>query len=162
MKFSTAAMVSLGMLGAFALGLTVGPQISVNRDLAVEPVVSAAPAARADSIELPTPTRTVTPQLRRVPAATSEPVQQRVKLLLNRGTDVRMAADGFANAYQLMTVAYAAKNTDIPFLVLKNRVLAERQPLAKAINEFRPELDEAAEVTRARAEARADLARLPG
>jgi hypothetical protein len=156
-------MVALGMIGAFALGLTVGPQITANRNLAVEPVVEAAPApARADSIDLPAPPRAVTPQLRRVPAATAEPVQQRVKLLLNRGTDVRMAADGFANAYQLMTVAYAAKNTDIPFLVLKNRVLAERQPLAAAINEFRPELDEAAEVTRARAEARADLARLPG
>jgi hypothetical protein len=156
-------MVALGMIGAFALGLTVGPQITANRNLAVEPVVEAAPApARADSIDLPAPPRAVTPQLRRVPAATAEPVQQRVKLLLNRGTDVRMAADGFANAYQLMTVAYAAKNTDIPFLVLKNRVLAERQPLAAAINEFRPELDEAADVTRARAEARADLARLRG
>jgi hypothetical protein len=73
---------------------------------------------------------------------------------------VRKASEGFANAFQFMTVAYAAKNTDIPFVVLKHRVLTEGRPLAAAIAEFKPELDGAAEVSRARAEARADLARI--
>ena len=59
-----------------------------------------------------------------------------------------------------MTVAYAAKNTNIPFMVLKHRVLTEGKPLAAAIAEFKPELDEVAEANRARAEARADLARI--
>jgi hypothetical protein len=59
-------------------------------------------------------------------------------------------------------VAYAAKNTDIPFVVLKHRVLSEGKPLGTAIGELKPELDEVAEVNRARAEARADLARIRG
>ena len=71
-----------------------------------------------------------------------------------------LAADGFHNARQFMTVAYAARNTEIPFVLLKHRVLTERMSLGRAIRESRPELDEAAEVTRARAEAKADLARI--
>ena len=59
-----------------------------------------------------------------------------------------------------MTVAYAARNTDIPFVLLKHRVLTEQMSLARAIGASRPELDAAAEVNRARAEAKADLARI--
>jgi hypothetical protein len=101
-------------------------------------------------------------RLERVPTASAEPVQRQAKQLLNRGTDVRKASEGFPNAYQFMTVAYAAKNTDIPFVVLKHRVLSEGKPLGTAIGELKPELDEVAEVNRARAEARADLARIRG
>ena len=110
--------------------------------------------------EAPAPARTAAPRLERVLPASAEPVQAQVKLLLNRGTDVRAAAKGFPNARELMTVAYAARNTDIPFVLLKHRVLNERQPLAVAIRDLKPELNEVAEVNRARAEAKADLARM--
>ena len=59
-----------------------------------------------------------------------------------------------------MTVAHAARNTSVPFVVLKHRVLNEGQTLAEAIEEFKPNLDAKAEVARARAEAQADLADL--
>jgi hypothetical protein len=39
-------------------------------------------------------------------------------------------------------------------------VLTERMSLGRAIRESRPELNESAEVSRARAEAKADLARI--
>ncbi len=92
--------------------------------------------------------------------ASAPPVKQHIKRLLTDGADVTMAADGFHNARQLMTVVYAARNTEIPFVLLKHRVLVERMSLGRAIRESRPELDDAAEVTRARAEAKADLARI--
>jgi len=56
-----------------------------------------------------------------------------------------------------MTVAHAARNTQVPFMVLKHRVLNEGRTLADAIREYKPEVNAKAEVTRARAAARADL-----
>ena len=160
--FARTSAVILGMVGAFALGLTIGPQITANRsaprastDTVTSTVSTAIPAELA-----PTAAPTATPRLERVLPASARPVQQQVKRLLNAGADVETASEGFHNARELMTVAYAARNTDIPFVLLKHRVLAERMPLARAIRASRPELDAAAEVTRARAEAKADLARI--
>ena len=161
MTFAKASMVSLGMVGAFALGLTVGPQLNANRIAEAAPAAVVAGAAAPDvAVETPVPTRPAIPRLERVLPASAKPVQQRVKLLLNRGADVRRASEGFQNARELMTVAYAARNTEIPFILLKHRVVNERKSLAVAIREFKPELNEVAEVNRARAEARAELARL--
>ena len=56
-----------------------------------------------------------------------------------------------------MTTAYAARNTKVPFVVLKDRVLNQGQSLAEAIREFKPDLDAKAEVQRARTAARSDL-----
>lgn len=156
--FARTSTVILGMVGAFALGLTIGPQINANRDLTPAPVASVAPEA-ATPAEVPAPAPAA-PRLERVLPASAKPVQQQVKRLLNDGADVEVAADGFHNARELMTVAYASRNTDIPFVLLKHRVLTERMSLGRAIRESRPELDESAEVSRARAEAKADLARI--
>lgn len=157
--FARTSTVILGMVGAFALGLTIGPQINANRDPNPAPVASVAPEAVMPS-EAPVPAPTAAPRLERVLPASARPVQQQVKRLLNDGADVEMAADGFHNARELMTVAYASRNTDIPFVLLKHRVLTERMSLGRAIRESRPELNESAEVSRARAEAKADLARI--
>lgn len=156
--FDRTSTVILGMVGAFALGLTIGPQISATRDTPA-PVASVAPEASRAALEA-APTPAVAPRLERVLPASAKPVQQQVKRLLTDGADVEMAADGFHNARELMTVAYASRNTDIPFVLLKHRVLTERMSLGRAIRESRPELNEFAEVSRARAEAKADLARI--
>jgi hypothetical protein len=161
--FARTSTVILGMVGAFALGLTIGPQINANRDLTPAPVASvAAEAVMAADVPAPAPAMApaMAPRLERVLPASARPVQQQVKRLLNDGADVEMAADGFHNARELMTVAYASRNTDIPFVLLKHRVLTERMSLGRAIRESRPELNESAEVSRARAEAKADLARI--
>ena len=165
MKFTRASLAYLGVVGAFALGLAVGPIVGARgRTASVAP--EAPPPATVVSVpdKAPAPesapVRAAAPKLERVPTASAEPVQKQAKLLLNRGADVKKASEGFANGYQFMTVAYAARNTDIPFMVLKHRVLTEGKPLAAAIAELKPELDHVAEANRARAEARADLARI--
>jgi hypothetical protein len=97
-------------------------------------------------------------QVYSVPVAAWNPeVRGRVQKVLNRGTDMERAAESFSTAEQFATVAHAAKNTGVPFVVLKDRVLTQKQPLADAIKEFKPELDAKAEVARAREEAQADF-----
>jgi hypothetical protein len=162
MKFNRASLVYLGLVGAFAVGLAVGPLVGAKHGEATAAVETPAPTPALTPTATPGPDGTLARRLQRVPTASAEPVQRQVKQLLNRGADVRKASEGFPNAYQFMTVAYAAKNTDIPFVVLKHRVLSEGKSLATAIAELKPELDGAAEVNRARAEARADLARIRG
>ncbi|MBP7776354.1 MAG: hypothetical protein KA371_04445 [Acidobacteria bacterium] len=167
--FARTSAVILGMVGAFALGLTLGPQINANRPAAAAPEVVVRPDVARELPARVTPAtggavalnvRAEAPRLERVLPASARPVQQHMKRLLNDGADVEAAAEGFHNARELMTVAYAARNTDIPFVLLKHRVLTEQMSLARAIGASRPELDAAAEVNRARAEAKADLARI--
>ena len=88
-------------------------------------------------------------------------VQARLKPVLNRGAQMDKAAEGFLTAEEFATVAHAAKNTNVPFMVLKHRVLNEKRPIedsmVDAIREFKPELNAKAEVAKARSEAKADL-----
>ena len=67
------------------------------------------------------------------------------------------AADGFQNAEEFATVAHAAHNTQLPFMLLKHRVLEERMPLDAAIRASKPDIDASAEATKARTEAKADV-----
>lgn len=158
--FARTSMVIIGMVGAFALGMIVGPQINAQRDDAPAAVMTAAPEAPVVTPEPVRATRPAASRLERVPPASAPAVKQQVKHLLTTGADVNVAAEGFGNARELMTVAYASRNTEIPFVLLKHRVLKQRMSLASAIQASRPDLNEVAEVNRARAEARADLARM--
>ena len=54
----------------------------------------------------------------------------------------------------------AARNTQVPFILLKHRVLTEHRSLADAIRASMPDLDAEAEVKRARSAAKSDLAAL--
>lgn len=159
--FDRSSLVVLGVVGAFTAGMVAGAKLDDIRRPSTTPVAAVAVAVPApEPVAAPTPAPTRPVRLERVPTASAPAVQQQVKPLLNRGADTRIAAEGFGNARELMTVAYAARNTAIPFVLLKHRVLNERMSLASAIQKSRPELDAVAEVNRARAEARADLARL--
>ena len=84
-------------------------------------------------------------------------LRDRVKAVLNPGSRLEIAAADFDNSEQFVTVAHAARNTEVPFMVLKDRVLNQGRSLAGAIHEFKPELNATAEVERARAAARSDL-----
>jgi hypothetical protein len=90
--------------------------------------------------------------------ATEPRLQDALKPVLNRGTKMDIAAAGFSSGEQFATVAHAARNTNVPFVVLKHHVLDEGRSLADAIHQYRPELDARAEVARARLNARSDLA----
>jgi len=157
--FDKTSMMALGMAGAFTLGLAVGPQLNANRIAGPAPIAATVRTARPETT-VKTAGPAAAPRLERVLAATAQPVQRHVKRLLNDGADVRLAAAGFSNARELMTVAHAARNTEIPFILLKHRVLDQGMSLARAIRASKPELNEDAEVNRARADAKADLARI--
>jgi hypothetical protein len=87
----------------------------------------------------------------------SPELQKRLKPLLNEGADLAVAADGFHNAEQFATVAHASRNTQVPFMVLKHRVVSEGMTLQAAILELKPDLNASVEATRAKAEAKMDL-----
>ncbi len=93
-------------------------------------------------------------------APTAPEVQKLLKPLLNKGTNMEVAAEGFHNAEQFATVAHAAKNTGVPFMVLKHRVLNQGKPLSTAIRESKPDINVAAEASLALGQARRDISSL--
>jgi hypothetical protein len=178
MTVGKAGLITAGFVAVFALGVMTGPTIrgdwsKMNRPAAtgatqaVEPGASApvkterpAPRARSSSSRAhESLTREkASNTIRRVAVSVWEPeLRDRVKAVLNPGASLAIAADDFDTAEQFVTVAHAAHNTKIPFMVLKDRVVNHGQSLAEAIHELKPELDAKAEVTRARAAARSDL-----
>jgi len=72
-----------------------------------------------------------------------------------------VASDGFKSAEQFAVVAHASRNTDVPFMLLKHRVVNEGKSLEAALRESKPTIDAAAEAGRAREQAREDIASLP-
>jgi hypothetical protein len=122
------------------------------------PAEAAAPSAASHAAVAP-PARHARPAVRRV-AATAPELRERVEPLLNKGADMNMAAQGFRSGEQFAAVAHAARNTNVPFVLLKHRVVSEHQSLAAAIHASRPELDASVEANRAIAEARSDVAAL--
>jgi hypothetical protein len=184
MTLGKAAALTAGFLGAFAVGVAVGP--SVRDRLSVEntrvTVPSAEITARNDSPPTASSTapaktpragatataRKTTSSAAKVNAAsTSVPLSEprlhaRLKPVLNRGARMEVAAEGFRSAEEFATVAHAARNTDVPFMVLKHRVLIDGRTLADAIHEAKPEVDARAEVARAEVAAKSDIATVGG
>ena len=151
-----------GLTGAIALGIWATPRLMDRTDdrpaaVVAEPAAAPAPVERA---ERPRVARreAVVPAV----AVDAPELHARLKPVLNRGTKMEMAAEGFSSAEQFATIAHAARNTGVPFVVLKHRVLEERKSLAAAIRESKPEVNAAAEVRRARTAARDDLTAIVG
>jgi hypothetical protein len=172
MTFGKATVTVVAVVTAFALGVWAGPYLTER----------AAVTKGRVSAEVTEPSREATtrgPETVRRDARTGEArkgretrvatlaasapeVQKHLKPLLNRGADMEMASEGFRDAEQFATVAHAARNTSVPFVVLKHRILKEGKSLAAAIKESKPEIDAAAEARRAREEARRDVAAMRG
>lgn len=169
MTLSTKTAITAGFIGAFGLGVWTAPHVrNIDMNPPVEQVEMAEPVAEPV---------TATPAVRKAPvvvlrdrteayapvvtlAASAEPVQKHVKPLLTWGTDTKKAAEGFTSAEEFVTIAHAAKNTQVPFILLKHRVLNEKKSLEAAIRASKPDIDAALEADRARLEARADLSRM--
>jgi len=180
MKGKTSA-ATLGLVGGLALGVWIGSEMTSGRDgLAPEPAVVTAQAAEAPAVT-PQPNKPKRARVARVnrsteaveaPAPESAPrlvmtipvsapeLHARMKPVLARGTKLQIAAEGFRDAEQFATLAHAAKNTQVPFILLKHRVITEGQSLEEAIRASKPEIDARGEVARARAAARSDIAAL--
>jgi hypothetical protein len=176
MTVAKAGLLTAALVGVVVLGVMAGPTIrdswskmnapDTTTASPVEP--GAATPAKADRparrVRSSSSTRDVVAAkkaantLETIHVSMWEPeLRDRAKAVLNPGARLELATADFADTEQFMTVAHAARNTNVPFVVLKDRVLNQDQSLSEAIHEFKPELDAKAEVTRARAAARSDL-----
>ena len=159
MTAKTAAL-TVGLAGAVALGVWVAPRVMHRQTPSAGVAAVAEPAAPAVAKAPAVPRHTTAVHKVAALPASSPAVHDRLKPVLNRGTKVAIAAEGFRSAEQFATVAHAARNTGVPFMVLKHRVLDEGKTLAAAIRESNPKANTAAEVRRARAAARQDVSAL--
>jgi hypothetical protein len=169
----------LGLVGGVVLGAWIGTELTTNREVpasapaavttqaVAEPAAPAAPAkprrvtrvARAASSRaaVNTPAPESAPKLVMTIPVSAPELHQRMKPVLARGTKLPLAVEGFTSAEQFATLAHAARNTQVPFILLKHRVLTEGQTLENAILESKPDADARAEASRAREEAKEDL-----
>src|SRR5918993_1374244 len=179
MKAKTSA-ATLGLVGGLALGVWIGSEMTSGREAATpEPAAVAAQAVEEPAAPTPPPAkpkrvtrvaRASAPAAVNAPAPESAPklvmtipvsapeLHARMKPVLARGTKLPIAVEGFTSAEQFATLAHAAKNTQVPFILLKHRVLTEGQSLEQAIRASKPDLDARSEAARARTAAKEDLA----
>lgn len=179
---SKTSAATLGLVGGLALGAWIGSEMTLMNS---REVVASEPAAiTVQAVEEPaapaTPARTK--RATRVPRAVSGAVvvdapapesapklvmtipvsapelHRRMKPVLARGTKLPLAVEGFASAEQFATLAHAARNTQVPFILLKHRVLTEGLSLEQAIRASKPDVDARMEAKRARAAAKTDIA----
>ena len=178
MRTGKTSAATLGLVGGLALGVWIGSEVTSSRAdvtpqpaaVATEPVpespAATAPAkprrvtraarvASSAAIEAPVPESA--PKLVMTIPVSAPELHQRMKPVLARGTKLPMAVEGFSSAEQFATLAHAARNTQVPFILLKHRVLSEGQSLEDAIRASKPDIDARTEALRARGEARADI-----
>lgn len=153
-----ASALLVAFVGAAAIGVVARPYIVHDRPadtVAVAPAIM--PAAESRPV-VKAPAQPVAFVRSAHVKEVTPALQERVKPLLKRGTDMDLAVQGFTKAEDFAAVAHAANNCDIPFVLLKHRVLNEHMTLARAIQVSRPMISADVEAGRARAEARSDVA----
>jgi hypothetical protein len=169
---------TLGLVGGLALGAWIGAEMTQMRDLttsepvavttqAAEPAAPEAPvktkrvtrvarAASGAAVEAPVP-ESETPRLVMTIPVSAPELHARMKPVLARGTKLPLAVEGFTDAEQFATLAHASRNTQVPFILLKHRVLTEGMSLEEAIRASKPDIDARTEALKARGEARGDI-----
>jgi hypothetical protein len=180
MKTGKTSAATLGLVGGLVLGAWIGSELTMSRTVAPEPSAvtteavqaSPAPAAPAKPKRATRVTRVTreasggavvapipesTPKLVMTIPVSAPELHARIKPVLARGTKLTLAAEGFTSAEQFATLAHAARNTQVPFILLKHRVLTEGQSLEEAIRASKPDIDAKTEALRAMGEARADI-----
>jgi hypothetical protein len=184
MTIGKASALTAGFIGAVAVGVAIAPFVTHRADIvppstpawdlsapAADPprpaVTDTGAPATTPKVVPPSPanaaksgnvTKTDRPAPRVVKVSASAPaLGVRLKPVLNRGANMAVAADGFRDAEQFASVAHAARNTKVPFMVLKHHVVDEKKSLADALTAANPKLDARAEARRARSEALADV-----
>jgi hypothetical protein len=158
MTLGKASLLIAGLAGSMAVGVWIAPHIT-DRDAA------AAAATESTTVEAPAPVRSVEPSraeratMTRIAAVapTAPALHERLDGVLAQGTDAEKAAEGFSNAEQFATLAHLARNTEVPFVLLKHRVLNEGKSMATAVKMSKPAINAPLEVNRARAAARSDI-----
>jgi hypothetical protein len=153
-KFWVGALV-VGVLGAGAV-MANRSRVDITPAVPMAAAEPAAPVVSKAALPLPKP-RAAEPET--VPFMMSDELAAIARPLLQPGTDLVTATEGFPSRESFLATAYAAKNTGIPFVILKDRIVAQRQPLAAAIQDVKPEVDAKAEAARAISAARSEIAR---
>jgi hypothetical protein len=185
MKTRTSA-ATLGLVGGIVLGAWIGSELTTSRiDTAPAPIAvtaqavdepaATAPAKRkratsvaraasgarvaraAPGVAVDAPAPEAAPTLVMTIPVSAPELHARMKPVLARGTKLPIAAEGFSDAAQFAALAHAARNTQVPFILLKHRVLTQGQSLEEAIRASRPDLDARVEALKAKGEARADI-----
>jgi hypothetical protein len=113
-------------------------------------------SARAESRVVEAPAPDAPKLVMTIPVSAPE-LQARMKPVLARGTKMPIAVEGFTDAEQFASLAHAARNTQVPFILLKHRVLNEGQTLEEAIRASKPDVDARVEALKAKGMARADI-----
>lgn len=177
MKTGKTSAATLGLVGGLALGVWIGAEVMDRESVTPEPAAVAATAAEEPAAPTaPAKTRRVTRAPRvastaaaETPAPDSAPklvmtipvsapeLHARMKPVLARGTKLPLAVEGFTDAEQFAALAHASRNTQVPFILLKHRVLTEGQSLEEAIRASKPDIDARVEALRAKGMARADI-----
>jgi hypothetical protein len=86
-------------------------------------------------------------------------VARRLMPLLDRNLPMADAAQGFADPVMFAAVVHAADNLNVPFTLLKKRVLAGGTSLLDAIRAVKPNVDAGSEAMRAYGQARYTVGR---
>lgn len=178
MRTGKTSAAALGLVGGLALGVWIGSEVTSSRDsMTSQPAAvstqavdeSSAPAAPAKPKRVTRVARAVpgpveeasvpesTPKLVMTIPVSAPELHARMRPVLARGTKLPLAIEGFQSAEQFATLAHAARNTQVPFILLKHRVLTEGQSLEEAIRASKPDIDAKTEALKAKGEARADI-----
>jgi hypothetical protein len=93
------------------------------------------------------------------PAAAAPPRQlvKPLKSFLNDDSPFETASTGFQSAEDFAAALHAARNTRVPFAILKRQLVDERRTLAEAIAAVKPGANATLEADLARSEAKADF-----
>ena len=179
MKTGKTSAATLGLVGGLVLGAWIGSELTMSRESEApepaavtekaieEPAAPAAPAPRkrvtqatratTRSAAVMAPAPESTPKLVMTIPVSAPELHARLKPVLARGTKLPLAVEGFTSAEQFAALAHAARNTQVPFILLKHRVLNEGQSLEDAIRASRPDVDARIEALKAKGSARADI-----
>lgn len=174
MRLGSKTALAFGVIAALGIGIWAGNMTVdrlMKREAAPAPQVAAsepapAPAAapvrkttarrKAPSIALTAAAIPPATEMSSV-AVTSPDLHDRLRKVLFKGTKVEVAAEGFRDGLQFATFAHASRNTMVPLVLLKHRVLNQGMTLAEAIHESKPDLDAIGEAARAREMAKSDI-----
>jgi hypothetical protein len=77
-------------------------------------------------------------------------LESRLRPLLPSNMTMQQAAKGFVNQHQFVSAVHVSRNLDIPFALLKSKIVDERLTLGQAIQVLRPDADVSKELRRAR------------
>lgn len=177
MKSGKSSAAVLGVVGGIVLGALIGSELTTMSRQTATPAAaatapveeSAAKAAPARSKRVERTSARVSSRAVAVPASEESPrlvmtipmsapeLHARIKPVLARGTKMPLAVEGFVDAEQFAAIAHAARNTQVPFILLKHRVLNEGQTLEEAIRASKPDVDARVEALKAKGMARADI-----